>query len=222
MKDMKKKVPERSDNPVWLTTFADVMSLMLTFFVMLFAATHLDKAKMEDTLGSLRGALGMMDRTKPVIVSSPEIVRESEQIAEKIHYAVVSRGMGSEVQVKLVKGGVRISLASPILFDLGKAGLRPQILPLLDEISAIIKPLPNEIIVEGHTDNLPIHTERFPSNWELSAARAINVVKYLEKKGVNRQLLSAVGYGEYRPLFPNNTPQGRTRNRRVEIVIKIP
>jgi len=221
MKDMKKKVPERSGNPVWLTTFADVMSLMLTFFVMLFAATHLDKSKMEDTLGSLRGALGMMDRTKPVIVSSPEIVRESEQIAEKIHYAVVSRGMGSEVQVKLVKGGVRISLASPILFDLGKAGLRPQILPLLDEISAIIKPLPNEIIVEGHTDNLPIHTERFPSNWELSAARAISVARYFIQEGITPSRIGVVGYADSRPLFPNDTPEHRQKNRRVEIFVRV-
>jgi len=221
MKDMKKKVSERSGDPVWLTTFADVMSLMLTFFVMLFAATHLDKSKMEDALGSLRGALGMMDRTKPVIVSSPEIVRESEQIAEKIHYAVVSRGMGSEVQVKLVKGGVRISLASPILFDLGKAGLRPQILPLLDEISAIIKPLPNEIIVEGHTDNLPIHTERFPSNWELSAARAISVARYFIQEGITPSRIGVVGYADSRPLFPNDTPEHRQKNRRVEIFVRV-
>jgi len=221
MKDMKKKVSERSGDPVWLTTFADVMSLMLTFFVMLFAATHLDKSKMEDTLGSLRGALGMMDRTKPVIVSSPEIVRESEQIAEKIHYAVVSRGMGSEVQVKLVKGGVRISLASPILFDLGKAGLRPQILPLLDEISAIIKPLPNEIIVEGHTDNLPIHTERFPSNWELSAARAISVARYFIQEGITPSRIGVVGYADSRPLFPNDTPEHRQKNRSVEIFVRV-
>ena len=221
MKDMKKKVSERSGDPVWLTTFADAMSLMLTFFVMLFAATHLDKSKMEDALGSLRGALGMMDRTKPVIVSSPEIVRESEQIAEKIHYAVVSRGMGSEVQVKLVKGGVRISLASPILFDLGKAGLRPQILPLLDEISAIIKPLPNEIIVEGHTDNLPIHTERFPSNWELSAARAISVARYFIQEGITPSRIGVVGYADSRPLFPNDTPEHRQKNRRVEIFVRV-
>ncbi|RLE11450.1 flagellar motor protein MotB [Candidatus Aerophobetes bacterium] len=217
---MRKKDSEQSQDPVWLTTFADAMSLMLTFFVMLYAATTLDKSKLEPALGSLKGALGIMEKTKPAIVSTPEIVKESEQIAEKIQHFAVSQGLEKEIRVKVVRGGVRVSLASPILFDLGKAELKPGILPLLDEIAGTLKGIPNEIVIEGHTDNLPIHTERFPSNWELSAARAISVARHFIKKGLAPSRIGVVGYADSRPLFPNDTPEHRARNRRVEIFIR--
>ncbi|HHF98134.1 MAG TPA: flagellar motor protein MotB [Candidatus Aerophobetes bacterium] len=220
MKKRKKRKTEESGDPVWLTTFADAMSLMLTFFVMIFAATSLNKGKVEQALGSLRGALGVMEKTKPAIVSPTQIVRESEAIAGKIRYAVTSRGLSREVRVEVVKGGVRVSLSSPILFDLGKANLKRDIFPLLDEIAALLREIPNEIVIEGHTDNLPIHTERFPSNWELSSARAISVARYFIDKGIAPLRIGVVGYADSRPLFPNDTPEHRAKNRRVEIFIK--
>jgi len=220
MRKIGQRDSEESGDPIWLTTFADAMSLMLTFFVMLFAATSLEKSKLEPALGSLRGALGMMEKTRPAMISPPMIVKESEQIVRKIQYSVLSRALEKEVKVKIVKGGVRVSLASPILFDLGKTELKLEVLPLLDEIAAIFKEIPNEIIIEGHTDNLPIHTERFPSNWELSAARAISVAKYFIDKGIISSRIGVVGYADSRPLFPNDTPEHRRANRRVEIFIR--
>ncbi|RLE14896.1 flagellar motor protein MotB [Candidatus Aerophobetes bacterium] len=216
----KREEEEESKDPVWLTTFGDAMSLMLTFFVMLFAATSLNKSKIEPALGSLRGALGIMQKTKPAIVSTPLVVEPTQKIAQQISQFVISKGLTGKVKVKLVRGGIRVSLASPILFELGKAELKPAIFPLLDKIAIILKKLPNEIVVEGHTDNLPIHTERFPSNWELSAARAINVAKYLIKKGVSPSRVGVVGYADSRPIYPNDTPEHRASNRRVEIFIR--
>ncbi|HDN85114.1 MAG TPA: flagellar motor protein MotB [Candidatus Aerophobetes bacterium] len=216
----KREEEEESKDPVWLTTFGDAMSLMLTFFVMLFAATSLNKSKIEPALGSLRGALGIMQKTKPAIVSTPLVVEPTQKIAQQISQFVISKGLTGKVKVKLVRGGIRVSLASPILFELGKAELKPAIFPLLDKIAIILKKLPNEITVEGHTDNLPIHTERFPSNWELSAARAINVAKYLIKKGVSPSRVGVVGYADSRPIYPNDTPEHRASNRRVEIFIR--
>jgi len=216
----KREEEEESKDPVWLTTFGDAMSLMLTFFVMLFAATSLNKSKIEPALGSLRGALGIMQKTKPAIVSTPLVVEPTQKIAQQISQFVISKGLTGKVKVKLVRGGIRVSLASPILFELGKAELKQEIFPLLDEIATILKKLPNEIVVEGHTDNLPIHTERFPSNWELSAARAINVAKYLIKKGVSPSRVGVVGYADSRPIYPNDTPEHRASNRRVEIFIR--
>ena len=216
----KREEEEESKDPVWLTTFGDAMSLMLTFFVMLFAATSLNKSKIEPALGSLRGALGIMQKTKPAIVSTPLVVEPTQKIAQQISQFVISKGLTGKVKVKLVRGGIRVSLASPILFELGKAELKQEIFPLLDEIAIILKKLPNEIVVEGHTDNLPIHTERFPSNWELSAARAINVAKYLIKKGVSPSRVGVVGYADSRPIYPNDTPEHRASNRRVEIFIR--
>ncbi|MCD6256576.1 flagellar motor protein MotB [Candidatus Aerophobetes bacterium] len=216
----KREEEEESKDPVWLTTFGDAMSLMLTFFVMLFAATSLNKSKIEPALGSLRGALGIMQKTKPAIVSTPLVVEPTQKIAQQISQFVISKGLTGKVKVKLVRGGIRVSLASPILFELGKAELKQEIFPLLDEIAIILKKLPNEIVVEGHTDNLPIHTKRFPSNWELSAARAINVAKYLIKKGVSPSRVGVVGYADSRPIYPNDTPEHRASNRRVEIFIR--
>jgi len=220
LREKRRKKAEESGDPVWLTTFADAMSLMLTFFVMIFAATSLNKAKLEPALGSLRGALGMMEKTKPGIVSTPKVVKENQLIASKIQYSVVSRGLSKQVKVKVVKGGVRVSLSSPILFDLGKAELKPEIFSLLDEIILVLREVPNEIVVEGHTDNLPIHTQRFPSNWELSSARAISVARYFINKGISPSRIGVVGYADSRPLFPNDTPGHRAANRRVEIFIK--
>jgi len=219
-KILKQKKSQDSKDPVWLTTFSDAMSLMLTFFVMLFAATSLEKGKFEDVLGSLKGALGIMDKTKPAIVSSPRIIEKSEQILEELRDSIVSQNLTDMVKVRLVREGIRISLSSSILFDLGEATLRSEVLPLLDEILKVLKKVPNDIIIEGHTDNLPIHTEKFPSNWELSAARAISVARYFILKGISPSRIGVVGYADSRPLYPNDTPEHRAANRRVEIFIK--
>jgi len=214
-----KNYEKEEKDPVWLVTFADAMSLMLTFFVMLYAATSLEKAKFEPVFRSFKGALGVMQETKPAVISPVEIVREEERIAQMIRKVVLSEGM-EEVDVKVVEGGVRVNLRSPILFDLGKADLKKDVLPLLDGIADILKEMSNQIIIEGHTDNLPIRTEKFPSNWELSAARAISAAKYLISRGIIPSRIGVVGYADVHPLFPNDTPEHRSANRRVEIFIK--
>ena len=112
-----------------------------------------------------------------------------------------------------------MSLSAKYFFDSGKAALYPEVLPVIDEIVRVLKPLDREIRVEGHTDDVPIETALFPSNWELSTARATYVIKYLVSKfGFPPNRLSAAGYGEFRPVAPNSTSDGRARNRRVEIV----
>jgi len=220
MRQGKKKKHQDSEEPVWLTTFSDAMSLMLTFFVMLFAATTLQESKFQPVFKSLKGALGMMEETKPAIAPSFQIIEKREQIAQDIKRFALSQGFGKQVRVKIVEGGVRVSLSSPILFDLGKAQLKLNILFLLDKIVVTLNKTPNEIVIEGHTDNLPIHTEKFPSNWELSAARAISVAKYFIQKGIDPSRIGVVGYADSRPLFPNDTPEHRAANRRVEIFIR--
>ena len=107
-----------------------------------------------------------------------------------------------------------------MLFDFGKAAINPGGLDFLNKLAALIQKVPYPVRVEGHTDNVPIRTVRFPSNWELSIARAVSVVKYFAESGkINPQRLSAVGYGETRPLMPNDSTTNRARNRRVEIVL---
>ena len=106
-----------------------------------------------------------------------------------------------------------------MLFNLGSANLNPNIFELLDLAIDVTKGWPNSIRIEGHTDNIPINTDKYPSNWELSSARALSVLKYFIGNGISPEKISATGYGEYRPLVPNNTVENRAKNRRVEIFI---
>ncbi len=126
-----------------------------------------------------------------------------------------------EVKLDLTNRGVVITLTSDILFDSGKADIKPEAYPILDKVAEILKYkiADRNVGVEGHTDNQPIKYSHWKSNWELSTARAVNVVHYLIKKGVPPQRLTAIGYGEYRPIADNSTEEGRRKNRRVEIVI---
>ena len=120
------------------------------------------------------------------------------------------------------KEGLAIILRTsgkPVMFDSGSAQIRPEFTPILEKIAEELMKIPNDIRIEGHTDNRPIHTPMFPSNWELSAARATSVLRFLVKKGIDPSRLSAVGYGEFRPVASNDTPEGRAKNRRVEILI---
>jgi len=216
---MKKKKGSEQKTPGWIMTFGDTMSLLLTFFVMLFAATALNETKIHQGLGSLKGALGGIVEgiRKESIV--PQERGEMERMVEEIEEYITSQGLGEEVKINLSSEGIVITLASPILFDLGRDNLRKDALPVLDKVATLIKDISNEIHVEGHTDNLPIHTRRFPSNWELSAARAISVANYLIEKGVSPKRIGTIGYADSRPLFPNDTPEHRALNRRVEILI---
>jgi chemotaxis protein MotB len=128
-------------------------------------------------------------------------------------------------QVEINKEGLRITLEEQgnlPFFESGKADLTEQITNNIDKIYPILKKLSNdyEIIVEGHTDNVPIYTKQFQSNWELSTARATSVVRYLISKGIDPRKISAIGYGEYRPIAPNDTPENRQKNRRVVFFVK--
>jgi chemotaxis protein MotB len=124
------------------------------------------------------------------------------------------------IQVTEMQHGTRLTFEDQILFDFGKANINPAGHGLLAQLAKAIQQVPNAVRIEGHTDNVPIQTKRFPSNWELSVARAVNVVKYFAEAGkIDPRRLSAVGYGESRPLVANDTPANRQKNRRVEILL---
>ena len=126
-----------------------------------------------------------------------------------------------QVSLRMSEGGLVIVLSDQILFDSGKAEIKQQAYSVLDQVSSVIKKdVPSKKIgISGHSDNVPITHSQWKSNWELSSARALNVLHYMEKEGVNPDRLSATGYGEYRPVESNNTDKGRAANRRVEILI---
>jgi len=231
-KDLIDTEDQKGGEARWLTTFNDLMTLLLTFFVLIFATSSLDFEKIKTFQGAFQSAVGVLEGGKRtgVTVIGPAVdlsvqgeVSEEEEVegkAEEIDHFIKTISAEPGVRAAHTKEGVVITLENTILFESGVADINPDAFPLLDRIINMINKIPNPVRVEGHTDNIPIHTERFPSNWELSIARAVNVVRYfIERGGVPPQRLSAVGYGESRPIFPNDTPEHRARNRRVEIVL---
>jgi len=134
----------------------------------------------------------------------------------------LSKEIGNDqVNVSMSNRGLVITFVAEVLFDSGRAQLKNSALGTLDKVASILKEeVPNNrIAVEGHTDNVPIARSRWASNWELSAHRALSVVEYLQKEGINPEKLSASGYGEYQPVTSNDSPEGRKKNRRVEVII---
>jgi chemotaxis protein MotB len=227
------------DGPGWLTTFNDLVTLLMVFFVLIFTMGSVDTQAMAKFKDGLRSGLGILGEGTRVSLTL-DTSRQDQDIAHLLRQAAgevapldeqqeaipideALKAFGAEPGINVSysdQGGTHITFEDFLLFDFGKANINPGGLAFLDKMAALIEKIPYPVRVEGHTDNVPIHTARYPSNWELSIARAVNVVKYFAESGkINPQRLSAVGYGETRPLVPNDSQVNRTRNRRVEIVI---
>lgn len=143
-----------------------------------------------------------------------------EQIKAKLDRFALDNGIETKLVTSVEERGLVVSIQDTLLFESGSATITPNARQILDKISVVLASSPNYIKVEGHTDNLPIRTEQFPSNWELSVLRATNVVHIMSTEGgISPDRLSATGYGEYRPIASNDTEAGRARNRRVDLVI---
>jgi chemotaxis protein MotB len=230
---------EGSKSAGWLTTFNDLVTLLMVFFVMLFTMSTIDTRKMQDFQYALQSGLGIIETGKKVSIS----VKKTQPIEDMSHIMTQAEGgqnkKGSNqpggklideiqqltnadlgIQVTHTHQGTRLSFEDQVLFDFGRAEINPAGFVFLDKIADALDKIPFAVRVEGHTDNVPIQTRRFPSNWELSVARAVNVVKYFaEVSNINPKRLSAVGYGESRPVAANDTPPNRAKNRRVEILL---
>ena len=212
-----------------MVLYANLMTLLMTFFIALVSMGSIQEEKVKAGVGAFRkallsGGLGILWEKKPV--SFDYLIQQEKMRIRKELSASLKKSLGTEMEkeglaVATTEEGVVLKLPGKVLFDLGKAELKPGAKKTLNRVISLLKKYPYNIQVEGHTDNLPIHTERFHSNWELSAARAISVIKYLHQNGIPQERLSALGYGEYRPVAPNDTPEHRSLNRRIEILIKV-
>jgi chemotaxis protein MotB len=191
----------------------------------------MDVEKFRGFISALQNQLGVLDGGQTItpdvnidagnigedFAQAPENI---QQIMQELDNYIESNNLGDKVNVENKRKGLVISLTGEILYELGKADIREQGKEVLAIISNILIDIPNDIMIEGHTDDLPIRTDEFPSNWELSTARAVNVIKFLiEERNFNPARLSAAGYSEYRPVANNNTAEGRAKNRRVEVVV---
>lgn len=223
-----KKCPEcKAGAPMWMVTFSDMTTLLLTFFVLLLSMASLDQRKIKEALGSLQGALGVLESGqksemgKEEILSRLDFVTKTKQSESKmlsgIRNYIEQANLSSTVSVVKTEKGISVRIMDSVLFESGSATLLDAAKPVLDKLSGVIKDSPYNIMVEGHTDDIPISTAQFPSNWELSTARAISVAKYMISVGVKPDILSVAGYAQYHPVVPNITPENRAKNRRVEI-----
>lgn len=224
---------QRAGSPAWMMTYGDMVTLVLCFFVLLYSMSSVDVRKFEQAAVSLQGTFGIMKGGRPESVDEPVIPvdvpepddtepewEQLDEVWERLERAIGDNAMVTLVSVQLEQRGLIVRFAEGVLFDVGKADLRPEAIPILTAISEILAELPNALRVEGHTDNSPINTERFPSNWELSAIRATTVIRFLLTEfGFEPARLAAAGYGEYWPIADNETVDGRQKNRRVDIVI---
>jgi chemotaxis protein MotB len=224
---------EHESSERWLLTYADMITLLMAFFIMMYSMSVMNLAKFNQVAFSIRSGFGgalkggqhllkheprtHIQSKHPSAATAENKLRDAKQ--RLANYAIMNN-MQDTIIISNDKRGLVVSIAvDGLLFDAGSAQLRASAVPVLKEVAGSLKVIENEIMVEGHTCTLPIATKVYPSNWELSAARASSVVRFFQKLGVSGERLLAVGYGESRPRVPNDTARHRAMNRRVNIVI---
>ncbi len=223
--------------PEWMVTYGDLVTLLLCFFVLLFSMSKVEKDKFEAIAASLKSAIGKdqvpdagtqlgltmktsQDSIKQNAVDELGglVKKEIEKIDSEVKEFIFANQLGGQVKTKVDEKGYVITISDVILFLPGKAVIEDGAYLLLEKIKDILSRFQYNVRIEGHTDNTPIKNQFYPSNWELSSARACEVVRFFIDKGIPPERLSAEGFAEYRPVATNDTPDGRALNRRVEIV----
>ena len=223
----KKEKPAEHDNDErWLLTYSDLITLLLGLFVILYAMSKIDAGKYAEIVSAMGGVFGkekagvLQGQTGMMQGAMPQLQNERTRIEKEIREALGSGLKKELVSVSQNERGITIHIMEELLFSSGSADFKASSLAVLDSLASVLKKIPNDIRIEGHTDNVPISSPQFPSNWHLSVARAVNAGFYLiQKHGLDPEKVSVVGYAEYRPLVPNTSDENRARNRRVDIVI---
>jgi len=224
--------------PAWVMTFADLVTLLMVFFILLFAMGTIEEKKWRQIKESLRHALGVetipeagireglevrkseLDENAVTAVDEvgAMVAKEVEQIISEVEEFVFKNELAGQVQVASDERGAVITIADVVLFSPGQARMTPQGKEVIRQTFRLLNQFRYKVKIEGHTDDAPIHTERFPSNWELSASRAAEVARMFVESGFRAEDLSIEGFAQYRPKFPNDSPANRAANRRIEIV----
>lgn len=240
----------------WLITYADLITLLMIFFVVMYAMSSIDQAKFDSLSVSLQKSLSpenkiqmenmgtsgltnrrpvsddktkeepskqntaQSDQQKSEAQAQAEEQKRLDDLKKKIEQYIAQNNLAGKVSVLDTDKGVQIILNDAALFESGSATLKEQALHVLGGMAPFLVIVPNKITVEGHTDNVPISNGKFPSNWELSAARAINVVHFFESAGIPHDRLRAAGYADTVPLGPNDTAANRAANRRVNLIVE--
>lgn len=224
------------DEATWLVTYADLMTILLVFFVLLYTLAFYEKENYRRAIETIKvemkaneDLIGLMELmeipetmdTQITIEDITGLYSRDKSLFKKITKFARASNQKQNISTRILDGKVIVSVKGKALFNSGSASLNSTAVSIFDEIIQILDDYPEyNINIKGHTDNIPISTDIFPSNWELSAVRATTVLKYLVSKGVNPKRLTATGFGEIMPLVPNNSESNRAKNRRVEFVLE--
>ena len=227
-KKNRKQTSEGSSGGGWEIVYSGFVLILLCFFIMLSSFSSMEEAKIMRFVKSFVDAVGILpgglkfDEGSTVLPGSADMVDSNDQLAKIFsELEALNERLKKEKEITLAYSskGLVMRLSDRALFEVGVAAISPQAIPLLKRVGEIIARTEFEVRIEGHSDDLPIKTAQFPSNWELSTARAVNVLRYfLETGTISSQRLSAVGFGEFQPMVPNDSPEHRAQNRRVEII----
>lgn len=233
----RRRQEEHENHERWLISYADFITLLFAFFVVMYAISSLNESKYKILTESLTGVFNQPERSiKPIPIGEerPRTVEPDRaalddsdsqpgdalsQIAEKVRSAFADLITDGQFTVRGNEMWIEIELSSGLLFPSGDALPRNEAFGIVERLAKILTPFENPIKVEGFTDNVPIHSATYPTNWELSAARAASIVRLLADSGIAPERLAAVGYGEFQPVAANTSEAGRARNRRVVLLV---
>lgn len=237
---MAKKKQKKENSERWLLTYSDLITLLMIFFVIMYSMSNVDSQKYDSLAYSLNTSLapslsivaGGSNTVGSGInssngnndffsnSSSDQEPSPAQEIENKLKTYLESHNLTSQVNLHIEPQGLILSLNETVFFESGKAEVQPNYKQNLLEICEILNTFDNNVAIEGYTDNVPINNNHFKSNWELAALRAINVVHLFTDEGhIDPHKLSATSYGEYRPITSNDTAEGRSKNRRIDIVL---
>jgi chemotaxis protein MotB len=210
-----------------MVTYSDMVTLLLTFFVLLLSMANMDKRKFFDAIGSLKGAFGFMQSSSVSEVNKPQVISYApmdddfvSRLYNRVQTVLARLRIDRDIDLVKDRGAVILRVKDAVLFDAGSTTLKPEALPILREIAGMIQPLPLLLRIEGHTDDLPPSNPAI-TNWDISVQRAVAVLKFIASEDlVPLDRLSAVGYGDRRPVAPNLGPEEQAINRRVEFVLE--
>jgi len=236
---MSKKKPPEAEPPEnherWIVSYADMVTLLFALFVVLFATSDANPQKLQSVHNSIEqafsiGVLQGSNGSSPVFNSGGGITPSISEIKSNNLAALEatlngfarSNNLEGKIQIRSDADSITISLADNLLFDSGSADLRAGSQDVLLQVAGALRGLPNQMRIEGHTDDVPVNSPDFPTNWELSAARASRVLRFMHEQGGLANDLFLAGYAETEPIADNATPEGRALNRRADIVILYP